>query len=216
MTKYLWWICPSKWKIILSFIPWLFGNYSEESRLVFLFREVDLIVEVAHPCITEEFGERFLEHADYMVLDDFETPNSSFPSLHFTLSMINRFAIIIFYRLGHQPLLQMRQFERRYLQKQAVIPKAMVYMFPVVHSGVHKMLGKWQIEAHWELVSVLVVIEFTLEWQIIDIFYAKGLVVTMKKIPSSFKLSGELKAKNERVTNDAVVLFSGSLLESIV
>ena len=31
-------------------------------------RKVDLIVEVAHPCITNEFGERFLEHADYMVI----------------------------------------------------------------------------------------------------------------------------------------------------
>ena len=36
-------------------------------------RKVDLIVEVAHPCITDQFGERFLEHADYMVIT--VTPN---------------------------------------------------------------------------------------------------------------------------------------------
>ena len=36
-------------------------------------RKVDLIVEVAHPCITDEFGERFLERADYMVIT--VTPN---------------------------------------------------------------------------------------------------------------------------------------------
>jgi hypothetical protein len=34
----------------------------------FLCRKVDLIVEVAHPCITDEFGERFLDYADYMVM----------------------------------------------------------------------------------------------------------------------------------------------------
>jgi hypothetical protein len=31
----------------------------------------------------------------------------------------------------------------------------------------------------------------------------------MKKTPSAFKLCGELKAKNEQVTKDAVVLYSG-------
>ena len=42
------------------------------SRKIYQFfcRKVDLIVEVAHPCITDEFGERFLEHADYMVMTD--------------------------------------------------------------------------------------------------------------------------------------------------
>ena len=31
------------------------------------FREVDLIVEVAHPSITKEYGEQFIQHADYLV-----------------------------------------------------------------------------------------------------------------------------------------------------
>lgn len=30
-------------------------------------RGADLIVEVAHPCITRDYGERFLKHADYMI-----------------------------------------------------------------------------------------------------------------------------------------------------
>ena len=37
------------------------------SIIYLIQRSVDLIVEVAHPCITAEFGEQFLEHADYMV-----------------------------------------------------------------------------------------------------------------------------------------------------
>ena len=37
----------------------------------------------------------------------------------------------------------------------------------------------------------------------------QGLKVTMKKTPSAFKLCGDLKAKNEQVTKDAVVLYSG-------
>jgi hypothetical protein len=34
----------------------------------------------------------------------------------------------------------------------------------------------------------------------------------MKKTPSAFKLCGELKEKNEQVTTDAVVLYSGQVL----
>ena len=30
-------------------------------------RSPDLIIEVAHPCITTEYGAYFLQHADYMV-----------------------------------------------------------------------------------------------------------------------------------------------------
>ncbi|XP_045172626.2 aspartate dehydrogenase domain-containing protein-like [Mercenaria mercenaria] len=33
----------------------------------FAEREADLIVEVAHPCITRDYGERFLAHADFMI-----------------------------------------------------------------------------------------------------------------------------------------------------
>jgi hypothetical protein len=44
----------------------------------FFGRKVDLIVEVAHPCITDEFGERFLEHADYMVMTDTDFLKSIF------------------------------------------------------------------------------------------------------------------------------------------
>ncbi|KAL4224172.1 hypothetical protein ACF0H5_017625 [Mactra antiquata] len=33
----------------------------------FTERSADLIVEVAHPCITRDFGDRFLTHADYMI-----------------------------------------------------------------------------------------------------------------------------------------------------
>lgn len=33
----------------------------------FAQRSADLIVEVAHPCITRDYGEKFLTHADYMI-----------------------------------------------------------------------------------------------------------------------------------------------------
>ena len=32
-----------------------------------LCRSPDLIIEVAHPCVTTEHGAYFLQHADYMV-----------------------------------------------------------------------------------------------------------------------------------------------------
>lgn len=32
-----------------------------------LYRSPDLIIEVAHPCVTTEHGAYFLQHADYMV-----------------------------------------------------------------------------------------------------------------------------------------------------
>ena len=34
---------------------------------VFFSSKVDMIIEVAHPIITENYGEKFLEHADYVV-----------------------------------------------------------------------------------------------------------------------------------------------------
>ena len=37
----------------------------------------------------------------------------------------------------------------------------------------------------------------------------KGLKVTMKKHPSSFKLSAELEEKNDKVGDDPVVLYEG-------
>lgn len=34
---------------------------------IYLFRKVDLILEVAHISVTKEFGAQFLEHANFMV-----------------------------------------------------------------------------------------------------------------------------------------------------
>ena len=41
------------------------------------------------------------------------------------------------------------------------------------------------------------------------LFITQGLKVTMKKHPSCFKLSGPLKARNEAVQSEVVVLYDG-------
>lgn len=38
-----------------------------ENLQEFTQRQADLIVEVAHPCISDQYGEAFLSHADYMI-----------------------------------------------------------------------------------------------------------------------------------------------------
>mgnify|MGYP002259920256 CR=1 FL=1 len=39
----------------------------EENTTMYIFRDADLIVEVAHPSISDKYGELFLQEADFMV-----------------------------------------------------------------------------------------------------------------------------------------------------
>ncbi|XP_028396629.1 putative L-aspartate dehydrogenase [Dendronephthya gigantea] len=120
----------------------------------FTERKVDLIVEVAHPCITDKFGEKFLEHADYMIGSPTTLANEAIQQKIYAKALSNSH--------GH---------------------------------GLYVPSG-----AFWGAEDVR---------KMADRGTLKELKVTMKKTPSAFKLCGELKEKNEKVTKDPVVLYSG-------
>jgi len=115
-------------------------------------RNADLIVEVAHVSITKQFGEKFLEHADFMI--------------------------------GSPTALADKELEDG-LRKASTLHGHGVYVPAGAFWGgddIKKMADQGSL---------------------------KGLKVTMKKHPSSFKLSGELEEKNNKVGDDPVVLYEG-------
>ncbi|XP_002736499.1 aspartate dehydrogenase domain-containing protein-like [Saccoglossus kowalevskii] len=116
----------------------------------FAERDADLIVEVAHPVISLQYGEKFLQHADYMV--------------------------------GSPTSLAEQEVENK-LRSAAK------------HHGMYIPSG-----AFWGGNDIK---------KMADRGTLKGLRVTMKKHPSSFKVLGELKDKNDSVTDSLVVLYDG-------
>ncbi|XP_046854507.1 putative L-aspartate dehydrogenase isoform X2 [Xenia sp. Carnegie-2017] len=117
-------------------------------------RNVDLIVEVAHPCITEKFGERFLDHADYMIGSPTTLASDEIRKKIFAKARSNL--------QGHG----------------LYVPSGAFWGV----EDVRKMANKGILEA---------------------------LSITMKMAPSSLKLHGKLKEKNEKVEIDPVILYSG-------
>ncbi|XP_041377279.1 putative L-aspartate dehydrogenase isoform X2 [Gigantopelta aegis] len=111
---------------------------------------VDLIVEVAHPDITRQYGPQFLSHADYMI--------------------------------GSPTALADPQLE-------AILREAAIDHGLYVPSG-----------AFWGGEDIK---------KMADRGTLKALKITMTKHPNSFKLCGDIKAKNAAVTDKAVVLYDG-------
>lgn len=103
--------------------------------------QVDIIIEVAHPIISEKYGERFLEHADYMI----GSPTA----------------------LGDKDLLT-RLINSSLKNKHKIFVPCGAFWGA---SEITKMANKGSL---------------------------KGLKVTMKKHPSSLKLSGSLKEALEK------------------
>ncbi|XP_035691956.1 putative L-aspartate dehydrogenase [Branchiostoma floridae] len=118
----------------------------------FAERNPDLIVEVAHPSITEKYGEAFLDQADYMV--------------------------------GSPTALANQKVETKLREKASTCGHALY-----VPAG-----------AFWGAQDIK---------KMADRGSLKGLKVTMRKHPSSFKLNGSLKEKNDNIGADAVVLYDG-------
>ncbi|ESO93087.1 hypothetical protein LOTGIDRAFT_119936 [Lottia gigantea] len=115
----------------------------------------DLIVEVAHPCITREYGAKFLQYADYMI--------------------------------GSPTALADKDLE-------VTLRKAARVHGLYVPSG-----------AFWGGEDIK---------KMADRGTLQALKVTISKHPYSFKLEGDLKEKNSRVTGDtAVELYSGPVRE---
>ncbi|XP_072026436.1 aspartate dehydrogenase domain-containing protein-like [Amphiura filiformis] len=116
----------------------------------FAERKPDLIVEVAHPVISGQYGESFLMHADYMV----GSPTA--------------------------------------LADQAVEDKLRA---AAKHHGLYIPSG-----AFWGGNDIQ---------KMADRGSLKGLRVTMRKHPSSFKLNSPLKEKNDEIEDKQVVLYDG-------
>lgn len=117
-------------------------------------RNADLIVEVAHPDITKEWGPRFLEEADFMI--------------------------------GSPTALSSQELETS-LRGAAI--KHGLY----VPSG-----------AFWGAEDIR---------KMADRGTLQHLKVTMTKHPSSFKLGGDLKVRNEQVKDTKAVLYDGPVRE---
>ncbi|XP_064612812.1 aspartate dehydrogenase domain-containing protein-like [Liolophura sinensis] len=129
-------------------------DYILEDLSAFRDRKADLIIEVAHPGISFQYGAEFLTQTDYMV--------------------------------GSPTALASAELEGQ-LRSAAVkhglyIPVGALWGA----DDVQKMAQRGTLQA---------------------------LKITMKKHPSSFKLEGELKIKNDEVKSDAVVLFDGPVRE---
>ncbi|CAL1546682.1 unnamed protein product [Lymnaea stagnalis] len=115
-------------------------------------RDVDLIVEVAHPSITQKFGTSFLEHADYMVGSPTALADAD-------------------------------------LEKNLRLAAASYGLY--IPSG-----------AFWGGEDIQ---------KMADRGTLQALKITMRKHPSSYKLSGELEVINSSVTDESVVLYEGSV-----
>lgn len=116
----------------------------------FAERKADLIVEVAHPVISNKYGEAFLANADYMV--------------------------------GSPTALADQEVE----DKLRAAAK---------HHGMYVPSG-----AFWGGNDIQ---------KMADRGTLKGLRVSMRKHPSSFKLQSPLKEKNDAITDTAVTLYDG-------
>eukprot|EP00795_Rhopilema_esculentum_P015327 gene15327-6544_t len=119
-------------------------------------RSPDLIIEVAHPSITESHGEKFLEVADYMI--------------------------------GSPTALAKRDLEKKLRDKAGSGPNGLYVPTGAFWGGedIKKMADRGTL---------------------------KGLKITMKKHPHSFKLVGDLVEKNDNVKDDPVTLYDGSVRE---
>jgi len=118
----------------------------------FMSREVDLIIEVAHISITHEYGEKFLQKADFMI--------------------------------GSPTALADEQLEKK--------------LTSAAHQHDHGLYVP--AGAFWGGEDVR---------KMADQGTLRGLKVTMKKHPSSFRLLGDLVEKNNQVGDKPVILYDG-------
>ncbi|XP_073258571.1 aspartate dehydrogenase domain-containing protein-like [Porites lutea] len=129
-------------------------KYILENLLSFPDRTPDLIVEVAHPSITVNYGEGFLDVADYMI--------------------------------GSPTALANPDIENKLRDKAS--------------SGTHGIYIP--SGALWGGADIK---------KMADRGTLKGLKVTMKKHPSSYKLNEPLKSGNAQVKSEATVLYDGCI-----
>ncbi|XP_033748497.1 putative L-aspartate dehydrogenase [Pecten maximus] len=140
------------WNRTLSALDGLKKEVILENLADFADRNADLIVEVAHPNITKEWGQKFLVAADYMI--------------------------------GSPTALSDAALE-------AELRNA---------SGSHGLYIP--TGAFWGGEDIK---------KMADRGTLQALRVTMTKHPSSFKLNGDLKTKNDHVVDKPVVLYEGSV-----
>lgn len=129
-------------------------KYILENLLSFPDRTPDLIVEVAHPSITVNYGEGFLDVADYMI--------------------------------GSPTALANPDIENKLRDKAS--------------SGTHGIYIP--SGALWGGADIK---------KMADRGTLKGLKITMKKHPSSYKLNEPLKSRNAQVKSEATVLYDGCI-----
>lgn len=129
-------------------------KYILENLPSFPDRTPDLIVEVAHPSITVNYGEGFLDVADYMI--------------------------------GSPTALANPDIENKLRDKAS--------------SGTHGIYIP--SGALWGGVDIK---------KMADRGTLKGLKITMKKHPSSYKLNEPLKSRNAQVKSEATVLYDGCI-----
>lgn len=53
--------------IMIDYVDLITFCFVIRNNSFLIFREIDLIIEVAHPCVTENFGVQLVTHANYVV-----------------------------------------------------------------------------------------------------------------------------------------------------